>query len=388
MAISYDDIPAAVYDDSIKEQFSQYHLDDKHPGYYNFVCPNPECGDVNLPNKKKAYIYTDTWQYVCYKCTPMMPYAKWLRQHDENAYQRLLFSAFGARRGHRASDENVIRPVQARPVDASLPFKDGELVPITSSHPLAVAGLNLCRQRRIREDVYSEWFVCLEGEQFLDRDANGNYVLDENGRPTGNKYKNRIIIPFYHFGGKWGQFDARAIDPNNTLRYLNFAGVKRTAYNIDFINYDEPIYILEGTIDSTFIHNAIAIGGIPHFESVFNENPKLKENKDKVVVIWDNDTKGQEARAKTCEMGFKWFTWEGIRSKDINGAVMSGEFPVDEEGFVRREIIESRIRDPEGSNILFMLKYGNVKKEAEKKRFEGIRNFKTVKKGCKAEVCF
>lgn len=386
MAISYDDIPASVYDDSIREQFSQYALDDKHQGYYNFVCPNPECGDINQPNKKKAYIYTDTWQYVCYKCTPMMPYAKWLRQHDEDAYQRLLFSAFGARKGNRAADTAM--PIAPRPTDAGLPFKEGEIIPILSNHPLASAGLGLCRHRRIREEVYSEWFVCLQGDQFLDRDASGNYVLDEHGRPKGNEYRNRIIIPFYHFGGKWGQFDARAIDQGNPLRYRNFTGVKRTAYNIDFINYDEPIYILEGTIDSTFIHNAIAIGGIQHFNEIIEQNPRLAENKDKVVVLWDNDPEGQKARARTCELGYRWFTWEGLKSKDINGAVMAGELPVDEEGFVRREAIEARVRDPEAAGILFALKYGNMKKEAAKKRFEGIRKFKEQKSFRKPEVFF
>ena len=386
MAISYDDIPASVYDDSIREQFSQYALDDKHQGYYNFVCPNPECGDINQPHKKKAYIYTDTWQYVCYKCTPMMPYAKWLRQHDENAYQRLLFSAFGARTGNRAAD--TVMPVAPRPTDAGLPFKEGEIIPILSNHPLASAGLGLCRHRRIREEVYSEWFVCLQGDQFLDRDASGNYVLDEHGRPRGNEYRNRIIIPFYHFGGKWGQFDARAIDQDNPLRYRNFTGVKRTAYNIDFINYDEPIYILEGTIDSTFVHNAIAIGGIQHFNEIIDQNPRLAEHKDRVVVLWDNDPEGQKARARTCELGYRWFTWEGLKSKDINGAVMAGELPVDEEGFVRREAIEARVRDPEAAGILFALKYGNMKKEAAKKRFEGIRKFKEQKSFRKPEVFF
>ena len=236
--------------------------------------------------------------------------------------------------------------------------------------------------------MYSDWFVCLQGDQFLNRDANGNYVLDAKGHPTGNEYHNRIIIPFYHFGGKWGQFDARAIDQANPLRYRNFTGVKRTAYNIDFINYDEPIYILEGTIDSTFVHNAIAIGGIQHFNEIISQNPRLLENKDKVVVLWDNDEKGQEARARTCELGYKWFTWEGLKSKDINGAVMAGELPVDEEGFVRREAIEARVRDPESASILFALKYGNMKKEAAKKRFEGIKKFKEQKNFRKPEVLF
>lgn len=389
MVNSYDDIPAAVYDSAIREQFGapEYALDDSNPNWYNFVCPNPECGDFTRPNKKKAYIYTDTWQFVCYKCTPLTPFAKWLHQHDEDAYRRMMFNAFGPQKPS-PRDKSAALQAASRPTDAVLPFKEGEIVSILSDHPLAVAGLNLCRQRRIREEVYSEWFVCLQGDQFLDRDVNGNYVLDAKGNPTGNEYRNRIIIPFYHFGGKWGQFDARAINPANPLRYRNFTGVKRTAYNIDFINYGEPIYILEGTIDSTFVHNAIAIGGIQHFNEIVAQNPKLAENKDKVVVLWDNDTKGQEARAKTCELGYRWFTWEGLKSKDINGAVMAGELPVDEEGFVRREAIEARVRNPESASILFALKYGNMKKEAARKKFEGIKKFKERKSLHKPEVFF
>ena len=390
MAISYDDIPAAVYDSSIKEQLAEYHLDDTHAGYYNFVCPNPECGDPNRPNKKKAYIYTDTWNYVCWKCTPMMPYAKWLRNRDEPAYQRLLFSAFGNRRGYDAQEEPVRKVREVTGGDVSLPFKEGEIIPILSDHPLAMAAAEECRRRRIRYEVYSEWFVCLQGDQFLDRDAEGNYVLDANGRPTGNKYKNRIIIPFYHFGGKWCQFDARAIDRNNSLRYLNFAGVKRTAYNIDFINYDEPIYVFEGTIDSTFIRNSIAIGGIAHFGEILRDNPKLAAAKDKIVVVWDNDPAGRLARSQTtCDQGYKWFTWENITSKDVNAAVMAGEFPVNEEGFVDDSFLAQRTRDPEGAKIIFTMKYGNMKKQESQKKFDALKAFRDGRKGgSRVEVFF
>lgn len=388
MAISFDDIPASVYDSMIREQFSGQALDDTHPTYYNFVCPNPECGDINAPNKKKAYVYTDTWNYVCWKCTPMVPFAKWLRDHDEEAYQRMLFSAFGSRRRMYGNSTPESRP-EPRPVDASLPFKPGELVPILSGNPLARAGLEVCRKRRIREEVYSEWFVCLQGDQFLDRDAEGNYVLDEHGRPTGNKYRNRIVIPFYHFGGKWGQFDARAIYDWHQPRYLNFAGVKRTAYNLDFINYDETIYVLEGTIDSTFVRNSIAIGGINHFDEIMADNPKLAANKDKIVVLWDNDPAGREARSgTTCDKGYRWFTWEGITAKDVNGAVMSGEFPVNEEGFVDDAFIAARVRDPEGARIIFTMKYGNMKKDASRKRMDALKSYKDNRARRGAEVLF
>lgn len=375
-----------MYDTSIREQLGSYNIDDSNPRFYNFVCP--QCGRPDQPNKKKAYIYTDTWLYVCYKCTPKIPYAKWLKERDETAYHQLMFQAFGPNEGKQPKEVRNA-PTARIEVPTTLPFKEGEIIPITANHPLADAALAYCRERMIREEVYSDWFVCLQGDQFLDRDANGNYILDANGRPTGNKYKNRLIIPFYRFGGGWSQFDARAIDKRNPLRYLNFAGVHREAYNIGFVNFDEPLYILEGTVDSLFVHNAIAIGGIEHFDSLVMKNPDIMQHKDRVVVIWDNDDKAREAREKTCKLGFKWFTWEGIHSKDVNAAVTAGEFPLDEDGFVRRDVIEARVREPEGSAVLFALKYGNMSKTAAAKRFEGIKKYKENHANSrKAEVLF
>lgn len=394
MQHDYSDIPAAVYIDSIHEQLGDQvaagTLDDSNPRFFNFVCPNPECGDPSRPNEKKAYIYTDTWMYVCYKCTPIKPYALWLKERDETAYSQLLFNAFGpekkkTRVGTHNGEAKLPAPV---PQPQVLPFKPGEIMPITSGHPLAVAGLQLCQHRRIREEVYHDWFVCLPGEQFYDRDAMGNVILNEKGYPRGNEYRNRIIIPFYKFGGSWSQFDARSIYEAIKPRYLNFAGVKRTAYNIDFINYDETIYILEGSIDSTFVRNSIAIGGIPHFIEIIKENPRLAEHKGNIVVLWDNDDKGREARDTTCRMGYRWFTWEGLRSKDINKAVMEGELPLDRDGYVCSEVLESRVRSPEGASIIFALKYGNMQKEAARKRYEGIRAFRNKKQSNRPEVLF
>jgi hypothetical protein len=171
-------------------------------------------------------------------------------------------------------------------------------------------------------------------------------------------------MPFYHFGGKWTQFDARAIDKNNPMRYLNLKNVRREAYNIDFIRFDRPFYILEGTIDSTFIPNAIGIGGVQHLHEILMDNPKIVQHKENCVFIWDNDEAGRTGRTATCHDGYKWFDWEGIMEKDINGEVLHGcNLPLGEDGYVRQEYIDARTRQPGGSDILFMLKYGNVAKE-------------------------
>lgn len=360
MAIDYSEIPDSVYDQVIHELYGTQNLKERSD-HYEFVCP--VCGDMRFPNKRKAWIYKDTWKYICFKCPCSMPFASYLKQTEPETYSKLIYSAFGSMPTQRKHREEPKEDRPALPPDS--PFVDGELIPITANHPLARAGLDVCKSRKIRPEVFEKWFVCLEGNQFLHRDANGNLIINPNtGRPEGNEYRNRIIIPFYHFGGKWTQFDARAIDPNNPLRYLNLKNVRREAYNIDFIRFDQPFYILEGTIDSTFIPNAIGIGGVQHLGEVLMDNPKIAEHKENCVFIWDNDEAGRNGRTVTCRDGYKWFDWEGIAEKDVNGEVLHGHnMPLDSDGYVKRECIDARTRLPGGSDILFMLKYGNVAKE-------------------------
>lgn len=369
MSFQFDDISASVYDSFIVEQFGHQAMVEK-PRFYNFVCPN--CGDMNFPNKKKAYVYKDKWLYKCHKCGTSIPFALHLKQNDPDAYKRLIFTAFGD--GHdRAYKKKPDEPVSK--VDPTLPFKEGELIPLTANGPAVDAARAICIKRRIREEVYSDWYVCLRGDQFYDRDLYGNVVRDPvTGVPRGNEYHDRIIIPFYRFGGKWSQFDARAIDPGNPLRYRNFTGVKRIAYNIDFINYDEPFYILEGTIDSTFIRNSIAIGGIQHLSEIMTDNPNILAHADNCVMLWDNDEPGVKARWSTCNAGYKWFDWSGIHEKDINGAVMSGEMPLDEDGYVVDEFIRSRVRSAGAANILFAMQYGNMERKEYLKRKQNAKD--------------
>lgn len=360
MAIDYSEIPASVYDQVIHELYGTQNLKERSD-HYEFVCP--VCGDMRFPNKRKAWIYKDTWKYICFKCPCSMPFASYLKQTEPETYSKLIYSAFGAMPSQRRRKEDVKDDRPALPPDS--PFVDGELIPITANHPLARAGLDVCKSRKIRPDVFEKWYVCLEGNQFLHRDANGNLIINpETGKPVGNEYRNRIIMPFYHFGGKWTQFDARAIDKNNPMRYLNLKNVRREAYNIDFIRFDQPFYVLEGTIDSTFIPNAIGIGGVQHLREILMDNPKIAQHKENCVFIWDNDEAGRTGRTATCHDGYKWFDWDGIMEKDINGEVLHGcNLPLGEDGYVQQECIDARTRHPGGSDILFMLKYGNVAKE-------------------------
>ncbi len=363
MSFSYDNVPDAVLDEAVKAEFGDpsFAMEQKSQ-WYNFVCPF--CGDPARPNKKKAYVYRDRWLFRCYKCGTSMHFMKYLKENNETAYSHLLLYGFDGERSKDTSE--LVLPNKK----SELPFADGELVSLMDHHPLAEQAVEFCKRRKIRQQVYDQWFACQEGEQFLRHDAIGGLVLNEQGKPIGNEFKNRIIIPFYKYGGSWNQFDARAIDPNNTLRYRNFEGVKRQAYNIDFLDVKKPFYILEGTIDSTFIRNSIAIGGISHFDEVIADNPAIVEHKDNCTVIWDNDQAGELARIKSVQKGYKWFNWSGIHAKDVNGAVLSGEMPLDTDGYVWSEFIENRCQSPDGASIIFALERGDMEKRERQKQRE------------------
>lgn len=367
MSFSYANIPPAILDGVVQKHFGGQHLTRTKVNEYNLVCPY--CGDINRPNKKKAYIYRDSWMFHCFKCGFHQHIMTYLHETDDAEYGRILLL------GRDDSDKDDYRSKREfeerqRKKKMLLPFMDGELVSLMDNDPLARTAVEFCQRRRIRKQVYDYWFACREGEQFYKRDELGALLLNEQGRPIGNEFKNRLIIPFYKYGGEWTQFDARTLDPNNEMRYRNFDGVKRQAYNIDFLDVTKPFYILEGTIDSTFVSNSIAIGGISHLDEVLNENPSIVEHKENCTIIWDNDQPGELARTESVKKGYKWFDWSNIKEKDINGAVLSGEMPVDESGFVKDEFLLERSRPPEGASILFALEHGDLKERRRREQKE------------------
>ena len=154
MAIDYSEIPDSVYDQVIHELYGTQNLKERSD-HYEFVCP--VCGDMRFPNKRKAWIYKDTWKYICFKCPCSMPFAAYLKQTEPETYSKLIYSAFGSMPNERKKREE---PKEERPrLPANSPFMEGELIPITSNHPLAKAGLAECRSRRIRPEVFEKWLL-------------------------------------------------------------------------------------------------------------------------------------------------------------------------------------------------------------------------------------
>jgi DNA primase len=103
---------------------------------------------------------------------------------------------------------------------------------------------------------------------------------------TGH-YEHRIIIPSYDSENRLNYFIARSYLNNTKMKYKNPEVDKESLiWNEHLINWDEPVYIVEGAFDSIFLPNSIPMLGKFMTQNLFN---KLYDNAKKIVIVLDPD---------------------------------------------------------------------------------------------------
>ena len=108
-------------------------------------------------------------------------------------------------------------------------------------------------------------------------------------------YKNRIIIPSYDENGKLNYFIARDIFPNSNMKYKNPPMSKDTVVFELFINWNEPIVLVEGSFDAIAVRkNVIPLLG--KFPSKTLVKKLVTKRVKKVYVALDSDAKKDSAK--------------------------------------------------------------------------------------------
>ena len=174
------------------------------------------------------------------------------------------------------------------------------------------------KDRKIPDSVHERLYVIYD-EKKLERVAPAY-----KGRIHGND--SRLLLPFCDRNGKLVGLAARATNPAATLRYLAFKidDDAPMIFGLDHLkrNSREPIYVVEGPIDSLFLPNAIAVGGA--------DFGKLDQEvrKDKCVIVFDNEPRNPEIvkrMKKIIAAEYKICIWpETIQEKDINDMILAG----------------------------------------------------------------
>jgi len=100
-------------------------------------------------------------------------------------------------------------------------------------------------------------------------------------------YAGRIIIPSYDSDNRINYFIARSYYDKPKFKYKNPEAQKELIiFNEYLINWDKPIYIVEGAFDSIFLENAIPMLGKFMSDKLFN---LLYEKANKIYIALDPD---------------------------------------------------------------------------------------------------
>jgi hypothetical protein len=149
---------------------------------------------------------------------------------------------------------------------------------------------------------------------------------------TDKVHKNRLVIPFYDENDKIVYYQSRTILEADELcrpRYLSKMNSEKTIFNIDNMNPElDTMFIFEGPINSCFVKNGVAIGGIQE-NSYQLFTSKQQEQIDKFPFhkrIWVLDSQWKDKASfnktkKLLELKENVFIWPknlGKKYKDFN----------------------------------------------------------------------
>ena len=171
-------------------------------------------------------------------------------------------------------------------------------------------------KRKIPKEYFRELYFC---QNFKEWTNTQKYTFDnlDNDEP-------RIIIPLINHGKIFG-FQGRSLNKNSKIKYITIIldDSHPKIYGLDKADYDKPVYVVEGPIDSMFLNNAIAMVGADIDHMFFLTNFETE-----FVMVYDNEKRNKQIvqrMEKVIDMKFPIVIWpNNISQKDISDMVLDG----------------------------------------------------------------
>ena len=270
---------------------------------YNFRCPI--CGDSQKnKNKTRGYIYSvkNNTNFKCHNCGASLSFNNFLKEIDLNLHKQYTLEKF--KEGHTGKNFVAEEPKFefAKPV-----FKKKLDLPKASEVPIAREYLE---KRKLNPEKFyfahkfKEW--------------------TNNQKPTFESIRNdecRIIIPLFDSENNLIGFQGRSLVPNS-VKYITvmLSDDAPKIYGLDQVDSSQPIYIVEGPFDSTFVQNAVAMCG--------SDVDIRTLGWGNYIYVFDNEPRNREIVnriSKTINRGEQVVIWPPtIEQKDINDMVLAG----------------------------------------------------------------
>ena len=272
---------------------------------YNFRCPI--CGDSKKnKTKTRGYIYSvkNNTNFKCHNCGASLSFNNFLKQIDTTLHKQYTIEKF--KEGFTGKNFVVEEPKFEfqKPV-----FKKKINLPKASDNQEAKEYL---LNRKIDPDKF--YFA----EKFREWTNTQIHTFNEKAL----KYEEpRIVIPLLSENGDIFGFQGRALGPSpNKYITVMLSDESPKIYGLDKVDSSQPIYIVEGPFDSTFVKNSVAMCGSDVDIGSFNWSD--------YIYVFDNEPRNKEIVdriSKTIDRGDKVVIWSNnISQKDINDMVIAG----------------------------------------------------------------
>ncbi len=284
---------------------------DKGNHRYNFRCKI--CGDSQKSTTKKrgwATEYKNNLHISCFNCDYSSSFQKFLKIYYSHLYSDFI------KEKYKIGDDVKLKHST---VDIFATEYDSLNLLQIKDLPTQHISLQYLKKRKLPKEIYNEFYYSDNYALWL------NTEIKKDAIDYTVKHDRRIVIPYFNQWKKIFGMQARTIE-YATPKYLNYKTDtnKDFIYGLDKIDFTKIVHVVEGSLDSLFIPNCLAVSG-----SLSNLNGILKfTSKENIIVITDNDKNNKytdKFQLKLIQQGFKIVIWpKGTPFKDINEAIIKG----------------------------------------------------------------
>ena len=288
----------------------------KNDNLWNFRCPY--CGDSQSnENKARGYVFLKEASYIykCHNCGQGASLSNLIKHVNPNLHKEYTMEKF-KEGGHKTSNTTPAKTkteFRFKKKANYLKTPLGKLKKISQLTPNHKAKKYIL-SRRIPSNYHYKLFYAPKFYEFVNQCIPGKFPENEFDEP-------RIIIPFIDKDENLIGFQGRALGKSD-LKYITIMIDESSPkiFGLDSVDLTQPVYVVEGPIDSMFINNAIAMAGA--------DVSGLDKMAGDYIFIYDNEPRSKEIVRridKTIAQNHSVVIFpNNLKEKDINDMIMSG----------------------------------------------------------------
>jgi hypothetical protein len=322
-----------------------YPQQNKYNNTYQCCCPVCREGD-SFGKKKRCFYLPDRTQIFCHNCGHGWTPYNWVSEVGgltyEEIWDEIEDNEFDVLEKIDLNEEKKVIKLSSLPEDSINLFDPTQLVYWMNDEKIKIV-LKYITDRRLSRAKNRPDALYIS---FKDR-----------------VHKNRLVIPFKDEKGKILFYQSRKIfDWDDKPKYISKQDAEKSVCGLDKIDTDlDSIFIFEGPIDSFFVRNGTAVGGISKGAHSLTQFQRDQYDSLKFFQkIWclDSQWLDETSRVKTqllIDQGETVFLWPekyGTKYKDLNELCVANDL---------NEISPKFIIDNSHSGVAASMKFNLMK---------------------------